>query len=98
MIYKIGVIDGEVKLMGKAVGSKKGNNLLNTLVNEKGIDFTMPYGTIYSGTDDGKLMQYIRDSEKIWKGKVESVPVHALGCTIGTHVGPGAIGIAFFEK
>ena len=94
----IGVVGGEVQLMGKAVGSKKGNNLLNTLVNKKGIDFTMPYGTIYSGTDDSKLNKYIRDSEEIWKGEVERVPVHALGCTIGTHVGPGAIGVAFFER
>ena len=94
----VGVIGGEVKLIGKAVGSKKGTNLLNELVSKKGIDFTMPYGTIYSGTDDSKLNKYIRDSEAIWKGKVESVPVHALGCTIGTHIGPGAIGVAFFEE
>ena len=94
----VGVINGEVKLIGKTVGSKKGNNLLNTLVNKKGIDFTMPYGTVYSGTDDSKLNQYIRDSEEIWKGKTESVPVHTLGCTIGTHIGPGAIGVAFFER
>ena len=94
----VGVIDGEVKLIGKAVGSKKGNNLLNELVSKKGIDFTMPYGTIYSGTDESKLNKYIRDSEAIWKGKVKSVPVHAIGCTIGTHVGPGSIGVAFFEK
>ena len=39
----IGVIDGEVKLIGKAIGSRKGNNLLNKLVQEKGgIDFSMP--------------------------------------------------------
>ena len=94
----VGVIGGEVKLIGKAVGSKKGNNLLNTLVREKGINFTMPYGTIYSGTDDSKLNKYIRDSEEIWKSKAESVPIYALGCTIGTHIGPGAIGVAFFEK
>ena len=94
----VSVIDGEVKLIGKAVGSKKGNNLLNTLVNKKEIDLTMPYGTIYSGLDDSKLNKYIRDSEEIWKSKVESVPVHRLGCTIGTHIGPGAIGVAFFEK
>lgn len=94
----IGVIGGEVKLIGKAVGSKKGNNLLKTLVSQKGIDFTMPYGTVFSGTDDSKMNKYICDSEEIWKGKTESVPAYMLGCTIGTHIGPGAIGVAFFEK
>ena len=44
----VAVVDGEVKLVGKALGSKKGNNLLNRLVQEKGgIDFTKPYGTIF---------------------------------------------------
>lgn len=94
----VSVIGGEVKLIGKAMGSKKGNNLLNDLVNKKGIDFAMPYGAIYSGTDKSKLNKYISDSESIWKGRMESVPVYALGCTIGTHIGPGSIGVAFFEK
>ena len=94
----VGVIGGEVKLIGKAIGSKKGNNLLRTLISGKNIDFTMPYGTIYSGTDDSKLKTYIRDSEEIWKDKTKSIPVHILGCTIGTHIGPDAIGVAFFEK
>lgn len=94
----VGVIGGEVKLIGKAIGSKKGNNLLNTLVSEKGIDFSMPYGTIYSGTNDSKLNKYIRDSEEIWKGEMERVPTYILGCTIGSHIGPGGIGVAFFEK
>lgn len=94
----IGIIGGEVKLIGKAVGSKKGNNLLNTLVSEKGIDFTMPYGAIYSGTDVSKLNKYIGDSEQIWKGEMNSVPTYILGCTVGAHIGPGGIGVAFFEK
>lgn len=94
----VGVVGGEVKLIGKAMGSKKGNNLLSTLVRQKGIDFSMPYGTIYSGMDDSKLNKYICDSEEIWKDKMNSVPVHILGCTIGSHIGPGAIGVAFFEK
>ena len=94
----VSVIDGEVRLIGKAIGSKKGNNLLKTLVKQKGVDFSMPYGTIYSGNDDSKLSNYIKDSEDIWKENAKSLPVYALGCTIGTHIGPGSIGVAFFEK
>lgn len=94
----IGIIGGEVKLVGKAIGSKKGNNLLNTLVEKKAINFDMPYGVIYSGTDDNKLKKYISDSENIWKDKISNIPTYQLGCTIGTHIGPGGVGVAYFEK
>ncbi|MBQ8320325.1 MAG: DegV family protein [Clostridia bacterium] len=94
----VAVEDGEVKLIGKALGSRKGNNLLNTLVEKKGIDFSMPLGVVWSGTDDSVLKKYIADSEKLWKGQIDNLPAYAIGATIGTHVGPGAIGVAFFEK
>ncbi|MBQ7880985.1 MAG: DegV family protein [Clostridia bacterium] len=95
----IGVINGEVKLIGKAMGSKKGNNLLSSLVEKKGgIDFSMPYGVVWSGADDTLLKKYVIDSAHLWEGKTDNVPAYIIGSTIGTHVGPGAIGVAFFEK
>ena len=95
----VGIIDGKVKLIGKAMGSKNGNNLLNKLVTEKGgIDFTMPYGCIWSGLDDCVLQKYIKDSSHLWAEETDNVPSYILGGTIGTHVGPGAVGVAFFEK
>ena len=95
----ISVVRGEVKLDGKAMGSKKGNNLLTQLVRDcGGIDFTMPYVLGYSGLSDAFLQKYIRDSESLWKGYTDHVPYHMIGSTIGTHVGPGAIAVAFFAK
>lgn len=94
----VGVIDGEVKLVGKAIGSKKSNNLLNKLAGEKGIDFTMPYGVMYSGLDDAMLKKYVADSGALWQGHTDSIPSYMIGSTIGTHIGPGAIGVAFFSK
>ncbi|MBQ8885955.1 MAG: DegV family protein [Clostridia bacterium] len=95
----IAVVDGEVKLVGKALGSKKGNNLLTRLVQEAGgIDFSMPYGTIWSGLDKSMLDKYIADSAPLWANHTSQVPAYMLGGTIGTHVGPGAVGVAFFEK
>lgn len=95
----IGVINGEVKMIGKAMGSKKGNNLLSSLVEKKGgIDFDMPYGVVWSGNDDTLLKKYVVDSAYLWEGHTDSVPAYMIGSTIGTHVGPGAIGVAFFEK
>lgn len=94
----VAVVDGEIKLVGKAMGSKKGNNLLNSLVAKKGIDFTMPYGVVWSGLNDTLLQKYLRDSSSLWAEHTEEVPAYMIGSTIGTHVGPNAIGVAFFEK
>ena len=95
----VAVVDGEVKLAGKAVGSKKGNNLLNKMIeNTSGIDFAMPYGCVYSGLDSTVLDKYIADCSAIWKGHVDEIPRRMIGATIGTHIGPGAIAVAFFEK
>lgn len=95
----IALVEGEVKLIGKALGSRKGNNLLNTLVEKSGgIDFTMPYGVVYSGIDKSMLDKYVKDSAKLWVHATDCVPEYRIGATIGTHVGPGAVGVAFFEK
>lgn len=95
----IAVVDGEVKVIGKALGSKKGNNLLNTLVQKSGgINFDMPYGVVWSGLSDSLLEKYVKDSAHLWEAHTDNVPAYPLGGTIGTHVGPGAIGVAFFEK
>lgn len=95
----ISVVKGEPKLIGKAMGSKKGNNLLNRLVDEcGGVDFTMPYVLGYSGLSEDFLMKYLHDSEHLWKDYTDHVPYYLIGSTIGTHVGPNAIAVAFFAK
>jgi len=95
----VAIVDGKVKMIGKAMGSKNGNNLLNKIVNEKGgIDFNMPYGAIWSGLTDITLKKYVEDSAHLWKDSTDNVPAYILGGTIGTHIGPGAVGVAFFEK
>lgn len=95
----VAIVKGEVKMIGKAMGSKKANNLLNQIIDQKGgIDFDMPFGAIWSGLDKTTLDKYIEDSSSLWKEHVKEVPSFILGGTIGTHIGPGAVGVAFFEK
>ena len=95
----IGVVDGEVTVVGKARGSKNGNNMLMSLVEkEGGIHFDKPYCLAYSGLSDALLQKYIKDSAKLYEGKVDMLPICTIGSTIGTHVGPGAIAAAFFVK
>ena len=95
----IAVEDGLVAMKGKARGSKQGNNLLRQLVEEcGGIDFQKPFALAYSGLSDKLLQKYIADSGELWKGMAEFLPISTVGCTIGTHAGPGAVAVAFFAK
>ena len=96
----ISIDEGEVVLLGKARGSKNGRNLLNEQVTAAGgIDFGMPLALGYAGLSDKLLNRYIEDSRAIWEPAFADggLPVHTVGATIGTHVGPGAIALAFFS-
>ena len=93
------VRDGEVVLLGKARGSRNGNNLLIQAVQSTGgIDFSRPYCLGYTGLTDALLQKYIADSAALWAGHTDSLPVHTVGGAIGTHVGPGAVAAAFFQR
>ena len=96
----IGVRDGEVVMLGKARGSKNGRNLLHQEVEKNGIDFTMPVLIGYSGLSDKLLRKYLEDNRAIWEDKVaeEDLPITSVGATVGTHVGPNAIALAFFRR
>ena len=94
----IAVEDGEVAILGKARGSKNGSNMLMTQVEKYGIDFSKPYCLAYTGLSDALLKKYIADSASLYEGKTDHLPIHTIGSTIGTHVGPGAIAVAFFGK
>lgn len=95
----IAIENGEVSLVGKARGSKKGNNLLRELItNCGGINFDKPFALAYSGLSDRLLQKYIEDSSEIWSSHTETLPISTVGCTIGTHAGPGAVAVAFFEN
>ncbi len=95
----IAIVNGEVTVLGKARGSKNGSNILMQEVSKNGgIDFDMPYCLGYTGLDDSMLQKYIKDSVSLWDGKTDSLPISTIGSTIGTHAGPGGIGVSFFHK
>lgn len=94
----LAVINGEIQMLGKARGSKMGNNLLVQEIDKAGgIDFTKPVLLGYSGISDALLLKYIEDSRPIWEGNLEEVRYTTVGSVIGTHAGPGAVVVAFFK-
>ena len=95
----VAVQDGEVVVLGRARGSKNGNNLLVQEIQKSGgVDFGRPYRLGYTGLDDSLLRKYIEDSSALWSGHTDALPICTVGGTIGTHVGPGAVAVAFFRK
>ena len=92
------LVDGEVIMIGKARGSKNGNNYLIQEVTKSGVDYTKPICLGYTGLSDELLQRYIADSRQLWEGKVDTLPISTVGATIGTHVGPGAVVVAFFDN
>lgn len=95
----LSVINGEIGMLGKARGSKMGNNLLIQEINNVGgIDFDKPVLLGYSGISDALLLKYMEDSSQIWKGNLSELRYTTIGSVIGTHAGPGAVAVAFFKK
>ncbi len=94
----IAVEDGKVEVTGKARGMKQAQNQLNEAVSKyNGINIKEPFCFVYSGNTDEALQKYLAANPQLCEGWDQEIPFCSVGCTIGTHVGPGAIGVAFFE-
>ena len=60
----LSVIDGEITVLGKARGSKMGNNLLVEEIEKVGgVDFEKPVLLGFTGLSDALLLKYIEDSK-----------------------------------
>ena len=95
----LSVIDGQIHMLGKARGSKMGNNLLVQEIDKAGgIDFSKPVLLGYSGISNALMEKYIEDSRHIWEGNLPQVRYTTIGSVIGTHAGPGAVAVAFFKN
>ena len=95
----LSVVDGEINMLGKARGSRQGNNLLVTEITKAGgVDFSKPVLLGYTGLTDVYLKKYMEDSRDIWEQGAERLNYTVVGSVIGTHAGPGAIAVAFFRN
>ena len=94
--------DGVVKILGKARGSRNGNNMLTEFAEKLGgIDFERPFCFGYTGFSDETLKKYIHDSARLYADKIDvndpgNFRIAKVGATIGTYAGPGEIAVDFF--
>lgn len=95
----IAIVDGNIKVLGKARGSKQANNLLVSEIQKAGgVDFDKPVMLGYTGLSNALLLKYIEDSKSLWEESKTSLNYTVIGSVIGTHAGPGAVAVAFFRK
>ena len=92
----ITIQDGKVAMAGKARGLPGAYVALFKKVEEMGgINPAFPAlaGYTVSSREVTPIQTYLRDNLQ-----QEDLLVRQIGCVIGTHAGPGAFGIAFFDK
>ena len=85
-------------MIGKAMGTKKALISLNKLIAEHNIDFEMPFGSLWSGIESTSLETYLKTNSPFSGIDINNISKHILGATIATHIGPGAVGVSYFEK
>lgn len=86
---------GEVNLIGKARGSKQGSLQLDQeILNAGGVDFDRPARLGYTGLSDEGLQKYLQGSSLMGD---KCLPISVVGGAVGTHAGPGAVAVAFFQ-
>ena len=95
----VAIADGEVKVLGKARGSRQGNNLLVQEIEKAGgVDFSRPVLLGWTGLSDGLLRKYIQDSWSLWGHSADELHTTQISSVIGVHTGPGTIAAAFFSS
>ena len=88
--------EGALDVAGKARGPKAAISMTNKLMEETGIDFSMPYAVGYTGNDPAITEAFLTAPDSALANR--SVPVYQVGSTVGTHAGPGLFIAAFFKK
>lgn len=93
----IAIADGEIRVLGKARGTKQGNSLLVQEIGKAGgVDHRKPLMLGYTGVEDTLLHKFVDDSASLWENS-HPPATSAVGSVVGTHAGPGAVAVAFFR-
>ncbi len=91
----INVKDGKIHTLGKARGKTGAYNDVIERVKELEIDTDMPI-TLVEASDKEALKEF--EALLIENDMKYNWDYAEIGSVVGTHVGPGCVGIAFFEK
>ncbi|MDD7281117.1 DegV family protein [Floccifex sp.] len=89
--------NGVLDMLGKVRGVKKAGSFVVDKIKEKGnIDTSRPVIVAYSGNDEQIALNFIEKNKETLG--LDTVEIMQIGPTIGTHAGPGAVAISYFEQ
>ncbi len=91
----ISVQNGKVCAIGKARGREASFKFINDNINKLGISSDYPVALGHSNSTNTLKMGEDYFTKQLTKRKVYKMNI---GAVIGTHIGPGAFGIAFIKK
>ena len=88
----VSIEDGKVVVIGKTRGKKAAEKLMHDKLIKDGLDFMFGHINCSESLETfiNKSLTYISDVNG-------NVGVSSIGCSVGTHVGPGTYGIAYVE-
>lgn len=92
----ISVREGAVSVVGKAFGTAAATKQLLKFLAEHPIDDTFPTFALYSD-DKSRVDEFLPKLQEV-EALPEDLRFCSIGPTIGTHIGPGAVGMAYIEK
>lgn len=91
----ISVREGAVMVVGKAFGTVAATKQLMKFLSEHPVDDSFPAFALYSD-DKGPVEEFLPRLQES-QGLPRDLRFCAVGPTIGTHVGPGVVGMAYVE-
>ncbi len=95
----IAVQDGSVAMLDKVRGFKKGcKQLVEWVRSGGGIATNLPFYLAYTGISNKAVREFAAENAALWPGREEHLAFSRVGSVIGTHIGPHALGLAYFAQ
>lgn len=88
--------DGIVHAHSKTIGMKRALNYLVRNLEKNAVDYTLP--TFIGHTDNLEMFEKFKSFIKYVKQEFPLDRTASIGLTVGTHAGPGCVGIVYFTK
>ena len=92
----VSIEDGKVVVIGKTRGKKAAEKLMHDKLTKDGLSLTRDFMFGHINCSES-LETFINKSLTYISDVNGNVGVSSIGCSVGTHVGPGTYGIAYVE-
>ncbi len=91
----ITIAQGKVEVVGKARGRAAANKIIRDIIIKDGM--SSDYGVTFGNSDSPDACKLFEKGLSEFTEKKFSLRC-SIGCIVGTHTGPGAVGIAYIKK